>query len=416
MMKQYFDETAAGIEAKLRTPSNGETARKTLALEIARLGAHLFSAESRVAWCGVLVPFDLLHAMGVTSCFVEFVGAVLASSNAAGPMLEAAEQAGYGTDGCGYHRAVTGATLQGLMPDPDFLIASSAPCSGGLAVLENLARHFKKDLFVVHIPQGPGNNGVRYLADQFRAMVDFMADHTGRPLDPARLRTVMERTNRTRAILLDLYEIARSVPSPARPRDMLNFGILMPLLLGTEAGVRVAEAYRDEFSKKARAKIGGVAGEHVRLMWLQNRIQFRNPLEQLLEEEHQAAVVIDELNDITWDPIDPDDPYTGLAERALSIPLTGSVERRVRNLQRLARAYQVDGAINPCHWGCRQGTGARGMIEKGLKEVGVPVLNLEVDCVDQRNFALGQMRTRVEAFIETIASRRTTSSAACSAR
>ena len=53
MMKQYFDEVSAGIEAKLRAGSSGDTARKKLTLEIARLGARLFSAESRVAWCGV---------------------------------------------------------------------------------------------------------------------------------------------------------------------------------------------------------------------------------------------------------------------------------------------------------------------------------------------------------------------------
>ena len=63
----------------------------------------------------------------------------------------------------------------------------------------------------------------------------------------------MERTNRTRAILVEIYELARAVPSPARPRDMVNFGILMPLLLGTEAGIEVAEAYRDEFARKASA-------------------------------------------------------------------------------------------------------------------------------------------------------------------
>jgi benzoyl-CoA reductase/2-hydroxyglutaryl-CoA dehydratase subunit BcrC/BadD/HgdB len=32
-------------------------------------------------------------------------------------------------------------------------------------------------------------------------------------------------------------------------------------------------------------------------------------------------------------------------------------------------------------------------------------LNLEVDCVDKRNFAEGQLRTRVEAFIEMLESR-----------
>ena len=44
-------------------------------------------------------------------------------------------------------------------------------------------------------------------------------------------------------------------------------------------------------------------------------------------------------------------------------------------------------------------------IGQGLKEVGVPVLNLEVDCVDDRNFAAGQMRTRLEAFAEMLAGR-----------
>jgi benzoyl-CoA reductase/2-hydroxyglutaryl-CoA dehydratase subunit BcrC/BadD/HgdB len=65
----------------------------------------------------------------------------------------------------------------------------------------------------------------------------------------------------------------------------------------------------------------------------------------------------------------------------------------------------VDGVINPCHWGCRQGTGARGLVTEGLKQIGVPVLNLEVDCADPRNFAEGQLKTRLEAFVEMLTSR-----------
>jgi benzoyl-CoA reductase/2-hydroxyglutaryl-CoA dehydratase subunit BcrC/BadD/HgdB len=91
-----------------------------------------------------------------------------------------------------------------------------------------------------------------------------------------------------------------------------------------------------------------------------------------------------------------------LALRAIAIPLNGDVQGRIKHLRKLARAYKLDGAINPCNWGCRQGTGARGLISDGLKEVGVPVLNLEVDCVDKRNFAEGQLRTRLEAFIEML--------------
>jgi benzoyl-CoA reductase/2-hydroxyglutaryl-CoA dehydratase subunit BcrC/BadD/HgdB len=36
--------------------------------------------------------------------------------------------------------------------------------------------------------------------------------------------------------------------------------------------------------------------------------------------------------------------------------------------------------------------------------VGIPVVNLEVDCVDTRNFAEGQLKTRLEAFMEMLRS------------
>jgi len=34
----------------------------------------------------------------------------------------------------------------------------------------------------------------------------------------------------------------------------------------------------------------------------------------------------------------------------------------------------VDGVILPCHWGCRQGTGARGLVEGALAKEGIPSL------------------------------------------
>ena len=403
MMEQYFNTLATGIEARLAAGTDQTIARKTLSLELARLGSRLFSGEERVAWCGVLAPFDLLNAMGVTSCFVEFIGAMLASTGMAVPHLEQAEEAGYVPDSCGYHRAVMGAALAGMMPKPDFLIATSAPCSGGLAVIENLAHHFEKDLFVLDIPQNDGDSAVAYLAEQLRAMMGFVSERLGTPIDTDKIRAAITKTNRARETLLEAYELASRVPCPARPRDLINFGVVASLLIGTDAGIEVAETYRDEFKRKIETNTTGKRGEQIRLMWLQNRIQFKNPIEGLLEDEYNAAIVIDELNDIAWDPIDVDDPYPGIAKRILSIPLVGTVERRVQAIQRLAKQYQIHGAINPCHWGCRQGTGARGLVERGLGDIGVPVINLEVDCIDPRSFAEGQLRTRLEAFLEMLA-------------
>ncbi|HSV96479.1 MAG TPA: 2-hydroxyacyl-CoA dehydratase family protein [Spirochaetota bacterium] len=403
MMKKYFEELEKGLTDAIRTGK--PSARKRYSLEIARLGGRLYSGTDKVAWCGIAAPFDLLNSMGVTSCFVEFIGAMLASTGMVGEFLEEADHAGYSSDSCSYHRAVTGATMKGIMPAPEFLVGTTNPCSGGLAVIENLARHFGKDFFVLHIPQDDSRRSVRFLADQMRDLVRFTERITGTPLDHDTLKLTILNSNRVWEVIREVYDLAKLVPSPVASRDLANFGIVMSLFQGRESAISVAEAFRDELAERVANSAMAPLPEKFRILWIQNRIQFKHPLEKMLEEHYHARIVIDELNDITWDPIDPGSPFEGMARRSISIPFNGPVEKRIGHLQKLAGEYQIHGAINPCNWGCRQGTGGRGLIEDGLRKIGIPVLNLEVDCVDPRKFTPGQFQTRVEAFVEMMQSR-----------
>ncbi|HNR88519.1 MAG TPA: 2-hydroxyacyl-CoA dehydratase family protein [Spirochaetota bacterium] len=403
MMHEFFSNLESGLSKAIGA---GEASpRKIYARELARLGTRLYGGNGGVAWCGITAPFDLLNAMGVTSCFVEFVGAMLASTGVVGSFIEETDHMGYSSDACSYHRAVMGASRKGMVPEPAFLVGTTNPCSGGLAVIENLARRFGKRQYVLHIPQDQSGGNVRFLAEQLRDLSAFVAAHTGAPLDPDALRRAVSNTNEARALMAEAYEFAKAVPSPVATKDLANYGIVMALFLGTDAAVDIARAFRDEFAKRVADTRSGVPNEKVRLLWIQNRIQFKNGIDDILAREYDASVVIDELNDITWDAIDPDEPFEGIARRSISIPFNGSIANRVAHLKKLAREYRVHGAVNPCNWGCRQGTGARGLIEEGLKEIGVPVLNLEVDCIDSRKFTEGQFRTRIEAFMEMLAGR-----------
>ncbi|MFH1152812.1 MAG: 2-hydroxyacyl-CoA dehydratase family protein [Pseudomonadota bacterium] len=402
MMKDYFSAMVQGITQKLNQDPDGTHARKNYALAIANLGEKLYTPGEKIAWCGVTAPFDLLNAMGVTSCFVEFVGATLASTDTAGLFIQEAEDAGFATDSCAYHRAVTGALIKGALPRPDFIIGTSSPCTAGLAVMETMARQFHKDFFVLNVPQNNTQASVDFLAGQIRDMARFVSDHTGESLSMEKLGTAMEKTNTMSGLLREIYAMAKSVPSPVDSRLLSDFGTVMGLLLGTDQGIRVCLAFRDELKKRLESHAMGDAREPIRLMWIQNRIQYRFPIDRLLQDLG-AKIVVDELNDVTWEPMDPDNPFESLARRIITIPYSLGTAERVRHIQDMARAYSIDGAINPCHWGCRQGTGTRGLVSRGLQEIGVPVLNLEIDCVDSRNLAQGQIQTRLEAFAEMLA-------------
>ena len=403
MILEYYDNLIKSIEGKLEDTPESWSPRKVYALEVARLGRRLYSGEGTVAWCGVAAPFDLLSALGVSSCYAEFVGATLASMEMAGPPLERAEQAGYGTDTCAYHRSGIGAALMGMVPVPDFLIGTSTPCTGGLATIENLARIFDRDMFVLHVPQSATEESVEYLAGQLRDMVAFVEHHTGRRAHHDDIREAMDRANETRDLMAEVFALGGHLPSPMHTRSLGNLGIVMPLFLGSLAGLDIAHAFKDDFTRRIINEEWGLADERIRLLWIQNRIQFKQPLYQVMEQ-FGANIVADEFNHVYWDPVDIDDPYSGLARRAIGMPLNIGMEERLGRLEWKAREYKVDGAIHPCHWGCRQGTGSRGIFIDHFKRLGIPLLTLDVDCVDHRNFSLGQLSTRVEAFLEMLGS------------
>lgn len=405
MLLEYFTSVEEGLLEKRVASPDDWSARKTFILELVRLGKRLYSGEEPVAWCGVAAPFDLLNSLGVTSCFIEFVGAMLASVGAVAPYLQMAEQKGHGRDTCGFHRAVIGAAHRGQMPVPEFLVATSTPCTAGMAAVEELAAIFDKPLFVLQVPQTAAEENVAFLADQLRALTAFAENHLGRKLDAETLRDTMQKTNEIRALMLEMYQLARHVPSPANGKSLRNLGFILPLLMGRDEGLVVARARVDELARRVKAGQAGVPGEKTRLLWVQTRIQYRHPLLEWLEKEHKASIVVDELNDVWWDPIDLDDPYSGMARRTIGLPLNGPASARINRMLQLAREYRVDGVINPCHWGCRQGTGVRGLVQKGFASIGLPVLNLETDCADPRNFSEGQVRTRIEAFLEMLGDR-----------
>lgn len=402
MMLEYFIKYEQDILSKMENPEEQRRPTNTFELEVARLGNRLYNGMHRVAWCGVNAPFDLLNALGVVPCFVDFISCMLAFGGMANSFIEATEHQGYALDTCASHKVAIGASLMGIIPVPDFFVATIGPCNGGLSVLENLANSLKKDLFVLHVPQDDSKDNVSFLTGRLKDMVRFVSDHTGQKIDHAVLHDVMVKSNQARDLMDEVYRLTRNVPCPVNSEEMMNFGMMITILLGTDGAIDVARAYRDELKRRVNLNIAGVPGERLRLLWIFNRIQYKHSLIRMLENEYKAVIVGDEPNSMYWDPIDTDDPYEGIARRMIQWIFNGSTARRIEHLRKLAADYHVDGAINPCHWGCRQSTGTRGLVEKGLKEVGVSVLNLDTDLIDSRNFSEGQLRTRMQAFIEML--------------
>jgi benzoyl-CoA reductase/2-hydroxyglutaryl-CoA dehydratase subunit BcrC/BadD/HgdB len=388
----------ASLNAKLNTKS---TARRKFVYEIARIGSRIFNDNWSIGWTTVFVPYEILTSMGVSGMFIEFFGAMLAGTGMSSKYLELSESKGFSTDSCSYHRTIIGAAMDGLLPEPDVLIGASIPCNGGVKALKRIGEIFNKDVFILNIPIEITPDTVDYLTDQYKEMIEYVENETGRKLDYDKLKKTIKYNNQAREYLIELNNLCKNVPCPANSNDLKNF-IIYILLQGTEESVEVAKLYRDEFKFRVENGLTGLAEEKFRLMWIQNRIQFKTDILNILEEKFGANIVIDELNHIWWEPMDESQPLRSLAYRMITHPIVGPVERRLEVITQLAQEYKIDGAVNPAHWGCRQTAGARVLFKDALQKIGIPLIHLDVDCVDERNYAPGQIMTRLEAFLEML--------------
>ena len=68
----------------------------------------------------------------------------------------------------------------------------------------------------------------------------------------------------------------------------------------------------------------------------------------------------------------------------------------------MADWIEPDAVIHFCHWGCKQASGGSLLLKETMKSRNIPMLILDGDGVDQRNSHDGQIKTRLEAFLEMI--------------
>ena len=96
------------------------------------------------------------------------------------------------------------------------------------------------------------------------------------------------------------------------------------------------------------------------------------------------------------------DPITALAEKYLSTPCSCMTPNndRLDLIKRLAEEYQVDGVVDltwqACHTYNVESFTVRNFVRD---ELGLPFLQIETDYSDSD---IGQIKVRVEAFLETI--------------
>ena len=100
--------------------------------------------------------------------------------------------------------------------------------------------------------------------------------------------------------------------------------------------------------------------------------------------------------------LDEEQPFHALAEKIIRNLYNGSYSHKAQMVGRLAAKFRPDAVIQFCHWGCKQSSGGSILLKEQMQKMDIPMLILDGDGIDKRNSHDGQIKTRLEAFLEML--------------
>ena len=253
----------------------------------------------------------------------------------------------------------------------------------------------------LHVPYSDGRLAEEYFSREMRKLAGVLEAHGGAPVTPESLRHAIDVHNRMRTLLRAAYEL--------RKRDE-------PALSGAEAlGLALAATAmpKDPFNSELEALLPyleqrktPLTGSGPRLLVSSELMDDPSYLEVI--EGTGAAVVMDDLDIASryfWEPVKTDegDAYDALARRYLYGPAGPRMwwwHRMADQVVDWVRDFRADGVVLMTQIYCRPSEMWTPFLMSRLKEAGIPAISTV------REYTLtnvGQLRTRMEAFVETLA-------------
>jgi len=349
---------------------------------------------------------------------------------------EAVEARGFARDLCAYMRNYWGSMFLdryffgGPFPRPDFCLQIHF-CDSHAKWFQVVSEHLGVPHFCLEVPVGYGHeeetSKLEYLAGQMLDAIEWMEKVTGREYNDERLIEAVRNECLTSSLWGEVMCLNKAVPAPLDMKSILALYMVAGVMRDRKEAVEFNRLLRDEVKERVEQGIAALGDERCRLIGDSAPPWYFLRLYRYLEGYGIIIVCswysmflignVAEQPDGTWGraptpeevgmPLKTrEDAVRAYAWWLLNRPfirmITGRPESRVEAHLRIYREWRGQGLILDFNRGCELLTMSAPEIYLSLQKHNIPMLILEHNMGDRRDFDEAQVMDRVDAFIESL--------------
>ncbi|HEX8987825.1 MAG TPA: double-cubane-cluster-containing anaerobic reductase [Rhodocyclaceae bacterium] len=255
--------------------------------------------------------------------------------------------------------------------------------------------------------------GRHYWQRSVRQFARKLSETTGKKLTRQNLRKAMAKTARAQAAFRQLHNFRKTSPAVILGKDaflVTNAFFFDDIDRWSEA----VEKLNEELAQRQAEGFKAAQRKAPRILFTGSPPVFPNLKLPVLIEEAGGVVVADETcsaNRMLYDMTAVDEWLVGdmvdsLADKYLkpcTCPIFTRNDDRKRRLLELAAGFEVDGVVYQSLAGCQVYEMEQKSVAEALAAAGIPMLYVETDYSPDDQ---GQLSTRIEAFLESIKTRK----------
>ena len=421
----------------MTTASTG--ARKDLACtEAATAYQKAFGAEMRervvergepFAVAQADTPHEIFHAMDIPLVTNQWWSAYISAKRLSTRYVGTLDALGFPPNRCSYCSLGLACTLAndpanapwGGLPRPTVLVARLT-CDCVQQVFSQWARALGTEFFAMEAPAWEhkeadwflrssehwdevyGAERIALMVEEMQELIALLERRTGRRFDADHFATLMERINEQEGYLAETAElIATARPCPVSIADQMPNTMIPQWHRGSDWAVAHARRFRDEVAERVQRGVGVATNERLRLMWIGAGLWHDMRFYQSLEERLGAVFV--------WSMYLPfagpqyiralkGRPLEALASRICSMNEVLHLPPWMNGwMVHEARRFGIDAAVMLVPPESRLSQSGTKLTALALRAAGVPVLMVDADMVNAKDWDHERMVTLMEGFL-----------------
>ncbi len=286
------------------------------------------------------------------------------------------------------------------------LIVGETTCDGKKKMYEILSEHHP--VYVMEVPNKKTEASRKLWLGEVMAFKKVIEELTGNKIAADKLKEAIGKVNGRRRALQRLYNLRQARPVPISGKDALLVAQIS-FYDDVERCTQQVNVLCDELDKRIATGEGVAPADAPRILISGSPMAIPNWKLHHILETAGAAIVCEEscIGTRNFSDLTPENGGTveeqleAIAERYMKINCACFTpnNERLDDIVRLARQYEVDGVVHYSLQFCHIYANEAVRVEKVLEKEGIPLLRIETDYSDED---VGQLRTRVDAFLEMI--------------